>query len=146
MPTWALVFVAIALAYVGLWWLILQSIAYLSGWKRLALLFPAQGSPPAHAFRWQHISFGAINYSGCITLGVSAEGLYVAVVRLFSTGHVPLQIPWSALRVVQVHEGWMLRWATLEIDAGKPIKLRIPGRVLDEAQVFLGPMAESEKD
>lgn len=54
-------------------------------------------------------------YSGVLTLGADAEGLYLGVIFLFRVGHPRLFIPWSDVRAEPVKKRLFWTRQTLRI-------------------------------
>src|SRR4051794_28236208 len=86
-------------AYGLLLWLFVSAvISLIGGWsalaKRFALNTPFLGkcwNRQSGQMRW------IAGYGNCLTLGGSAEGLYLAISPLFRFRHPPLLIPWAEI-------------------------------------------------
>jgi hypothetical protein len=127
---------AAVLGFVVIWCVTLSLVARFSGWGKLAELYPAAEPPAGRVFRWQAGRIGWSDYNGCLTITVGPAGLGLAVLGLFRPGHPPLLIPWSSLRVVQVHTGWLVRGVTVAVDDPPVTKMRLPAKVFDAAHEF----------
>lgn len=88
------------LAALGGWCLVVWLIARIGGWHALAWDFRAAGRPREGAF--SYVNTGSVgwlgHYRGCLIVGVTPAGLYLAVWPMFRPGHPPLLIPWTAVR------------------------------------------------
>lgn len=89
----------IPVGFVAFWCLIAWLIARLGGWRRLARRFRAAEKPREGQFFY--LNYGSVGplgyYKGCLIVGVTAPGLYLAVWPIFRPGHPPLLIPWQAI-------------------------------------------------
>jgi hypothetical protein len=68
-----------------------------------------------------------VSYNNCLTIGVTDEGLYLAVFPLFRPGHPPLLIDWSALGPFTMRKLlWATRYVTtIQIDRADEVRLEI---------------------
>jgi hypothetical protein len=74
--------------------------AQLSGWAELARYYRSE--VPFEGERWRFRSCRTrwlAHYSGCVTLGVNADGLYLGLFSFFRIGHPPLFVPWHEVRL-----------------------------------------------
>jgi len=124
------------LGFAAIWCVTIFLVARLSGWHRLAELYPATEPPAGRVFRWQAARIGWSDYNGCLTITVGPAGLGLSVLWLFRPGHPPLLVPWSSLRVLQVHDGWLIRGITVAVDDPPVTKMRLPMKVFDAAREF----------
>ncbi len=77
-------------AGIALWWcFLLWVIGGLAGWRSLARHDPLREPFAGRLHRIQRIRIGWGNYGGCVYVGTSADGLYLAVIVLFRPGHPP---------------------------------------------------------
>jgi len=79
-----------------MWWRVGWILSRMSGWQKLAEVYPARTPPNGEKFNTYGL-VGKVRYNGCLYVFVSHEGLYMSVMFLFSTGHEPLFIPWDAI-------------------------------------------------
>jgi hypothetical protein len=126
-----------------LFWLLICSVmAWLGGWRALGELYPASERPAGKRFGMQKIRCGWVEYNGCVTIGVTPGGLYLAVWPLFRNGHPPLLLPWSSLHVLEIHEGWWGSYVYVAVDNPPVARLRLPLKVVEAAREFgVGPKA-----
>ena len=89
-----LLLLAMPVAFVGLMQIIAWTISF-CGWRSLARHYRSDVPFVGEWFCWQSIALGWLNYSGGITFGVNAVGLYFRPVWLFRGGHGPLFVPWE---------------------------------------------------
>src|SRR5260370_34286822 len=78
-----------------------------------------------------------MNYKNVLTIGVSQEGLYLAVVSLFRFMHPPLLVPWSEVRVRR-SKGWFFEYVTFTMGHELAIPLRIRGNLAVKLQSAAG--------
>ncbi len=76
-------------------WLVIRSLGNSGGgWQNLRNTFATSGAPAGDVRRGQTLQIGAVFYNHCATVGISDEGLYVAI-----AGSTVL-IPWGELQSV----------------------------------------------
>jgi len=110
----------VPLLVVGWGCLVMQLVARLSGWSRLAEQYRATQPFQGEKWRFQSINMRYLShYNGCVTFGADLQGLYVAVLFFFRVGHPPLLIPWGELEI-QPKDRWMMSGYELRF-------LRVPG-------------------
>jgi hypothetical protein len=78
-------------------WLGIQfCAAAISGWRKLAQVYRANGPFSGRRWRLQSAELRwRIGYNNCLTLGSGAEGLFLSVLLPFRFSHPPLLIPWT---------------------------------------------------
>ena len=83
------------------WSFIIWLIAYLSGWRQLAEVYPERRPQFSTCWKWQSIGlrWGA-SYSRALTICAGNGGITLTPVLLFRIGHTPLTIPWEDITVV----------------------------------------------
>lgn len=137
-----------AILYVGVTWLVVMSLlAWAGGWKRLAQAYPA---PPNWSGRKQlgrWIKIGWVDYNGCITYGVDAEGLRIALWPIFNIAHAPLYIPWTAMHVEAVTKQFG-RGQVVRLAIGDPLVARIsvPKSVFEAGKEALARVAPAPRE
>lgn len=123
----------------GFWAGLCVVIAQVSGWTRLASRFAADREPDEGiVFRGQILRIGWSDYSGCLTIRVAPEGLYLAVWPIF-VGHRPLLIPWTELRILEERRRRWFAVALVEVSDPPLAKLQLPLRIVDAARSWLRP-------
>lgn len=105
----SLTVVLIALAFILFWSVLLNFIAYFSGWWSLAARYAATTRFEGKRRRFRSLQIGTANMGGCVTIGTNVDGLYLAVILPFRPGHPPLFVPWSDVRVQQARR-WFSNW------------------------------------
>jgi|SRR5579862_3687430 len=74
--------------------------SFLSGWFGLARKYRANQSFEGERWNFQSAKFIFVfGYTYLLTIGASAEGLFLSVFFLFRVGHPPLFIPWQDISV-----------------------------------------------
>lgn len=68
--------------------------------------------------------FGWSKYDGCLTVGVNADGLYLAVLVFCRPGHPPLFIPWEDIDVTPV-QGWFVDHLDIRFRRVPRVRLRV---------------------
>lgn len=132
-PEWLVPFFILGFAC-----LLLYIISFLSGWRRLARLYPAYNPPDGTRFRFKSGKVGWAGYNNCLTYCAGFSGLYMAVFPLFSFGHHPLLIPWGEIRSVEEKSVLFCSYAVLSIGTQEAVRVTIPKEVLDASRQYLG--------
>jgi hypothetical protein len=84
----------------SLWLLIGAIISFIGGWFSLAKVYRTRLPLDGAKCRMQSGQMRRLtNYNNVLTLGVSPEGRYLAIIFLFRFMHPPLLVPWSEIRV-----------------------------------------------
>lgn len=104
--------------FIGMWCSICLFLSMLGGWNRLAKIFRTPSAPSGKRFVMQSGRVGLVNYSGCLTIYSSSEGLYLSVWFLFRLGHSPLFIPWDAVHNAKARK--FLWFERVTFDVGQP--------------------------
>lgn len=128
---WFLIgFVVIGLAVMFL-------IAMLGDWDILARNFRAHHKPGGAFYYMQSVGIGTSSYRNMLTVGITSEGLYLAVFFPFRLFHPPLLIPWS--EITEVHENKFLSWRTYRLAIGSPEWAHVTVRedLMNEMQRYL---------
>ena len=107
------------------------------GWRALAKRYPAPGAmrPDEERHRFCSITvagglIGAASYRSCVTVGVGAAGLSLALWAPFKLFHPPLFIPWDAVARCRAVERIRGRWTQVTTRNG--IDVTFAGRVADD--------------
>jgi hypothetical protein len=118
--------------FVLLWMSVGLILAQLSGWAELARhdrsINPFKGS------KWRFRSCKmrlTTHYNGCLTVGASPQGLYLAVLFLFRIGHPPLEIPWQDIQTTAGKTLWW-RWTEFRFQQAPSVWIRFYGNLGDE--------------
>ena len=122
--------VAFPVFFIALWLSIVAVISYVGGWASLSTVFRAQFpfEGPSWGFQRGQMRFGT-GYNGCLTVGASPQGLYLAVFPLFRFMHPPLLIPWNQIKVRR-GKSWLLgEYVTFTLGYETAIPLRIRGKL-----------------
>jgi hypothetical protein len=65
-----------------------------AGWRRLVELYGALKPPAGRVLLRQTIKIGAVDYEGCVTVWIAAEGMYLRIWRKI------VLVPWSEFKYV----------------------------------------------
>ncbi len=106
------------------------SLSKTSGWQKLAEVYPARTPPSGQKFN-TYGAVGKVRYKGCLYVFVSHDGLYISVMLLFSIGHKPLFIPWSAIHNKQPKK--ILWREVVEFNVGYPCitTMQLPKKIFE---------------
>ena len=113
---------AAAVWFVVLWVAICYTIASVSGWRRLRLLYetgPFEGATSKFSGY-----VGRSRYRGALIAGATAAGLYLNVAAAFRIGAGPVLIPWHDIKVSAPSPG-LPSFVTLEFPKART-SLRVP--------------------
>ena len=115
-----------------LWFLVSATISVVSGWLSLSKLYRTQLAFGGAKWRGQSGQMRwRTNYNLVLTLGASAEGLYLAVIILFRFLHPPLLIPWREIKVRR-SKGWLFEYVTFTMGHELAIPLRISAKAAEK--------------
>ncbi|HTR40846.1 MAG TPA: hypothetical protein VMH87_04460 [Pseudomonadales bacterium] len=117
--------------FVGMWCFVSLAISMLGGWRRLAESFPARGEPSGKQFSMQGGKVGQANYSGCLTIYSSPEGLYLSIMFPFRLGHPPLFIPWDAIHNVKTRRFLWVESVTFDVGSPSIARLQLPKKIFE---------------
>jgi hypothetical protein len=115
--------------FLALWIGVGFLIAQFGGWGELSRFY--RSANRFEGKRWYFRS-GRMrwmtNYNGCLTVGSSPEGLFLAVLFLFRVGHPPLFVPWQD---ISVRTGKLLLWEWTEFRfrQAPSVRLRLYGSI-----------------
>lgn len=115
------------------WIFVCNVIATVSGWRRIAALYPATCSPRGRCYGMQSATVGWANYNNCLTIHASDEGLHIKPWALFKFGHAPLFLPWSAICNRQEKQILWARSVSFEIGSPPACKMSLSPRVFEAA-------------
>jgi hypothetical protein len=121
------------------WMAVVFLVSRVGGWAGLAKLYAAEMPPRGDAFAMCTARLNMMgNYRNSLNLTVSSSGIHMQPLFIFSVGHEPLFIPWSAVSELNDRKGMFLTTARLHVksdDAGGLTTITIYGqRVLDGLQ------------
>lgn len=133
-PAW--VFALFPFIFAGGWCFVMLLLSRLGGWHRLAERFPGRDRQPSgRRFSMQSGRVGLVNYSSCLTIHTSAEGLHLAVWPLFRLGHPPLFIPWDEIHQARLKRLLWFRWVLFEVGTPKVATLQLSEKIFEGSPV-----------
>jgi hypothetical protein len=74
---------------------VLLVLSFVGGWLQLSLKYKAIDTFDGQRWWFQTGSLRSVNYSSCLIVGASPQGLRLATLFLFRPFHPPLLIPWQ---------------------------------------------------
>ena len=112
------------------WCFVCWTLSHVSGWQKLAAVYPARTPPTGQKFITS-ARLGRASYTGSLYIYVSREGLYLSVMWFFSMGHKPLFIPWSEINNRQPRKIFFRE--IVEFDIGNPPinTMQLPKKIFD---------------
>jgi len=99
---------------------VLKTFAKGGAWGKLAEKYPVETEPTEISLPKQTIRVGAVRYRRCVTAGLLADGMYIAITL---PAHAPLFIPWDEFHLMgktRIYARQALQWSI-----GKPEIARI---------------------
>lgn len=124
----ALVPLASAAFFVGVWAMANVLVSLLSGWWGLAEQYRTETPFPAHMRRFQRGQMRwRTNYGNILTVVSDSRGLYLSVMFLFRLGHPPLFIPWADISFEDPNLWLFFSMQRLRLGPDRiPLRLREP--------------------
>jgi hypothetical protein len=106
--------------FLAVWCFVILMISFISGWSKLAKKFQAAEKYQGRTFYFQRVRLNnGCNYSGCLTLQLTAQGLYMNLWPIFRIGHPPLIIPWHNFSAFTTEKHfWLTYYATTVVVEG----------------------------
>jgi hypothetical protein len=110
---------------------IIFALSRAGGWHVLAGKYRAQQPFAGELHRGCSGRLGFVSYKGCLTLGASERGLYLAVPRLLAFAHPPLFIPWSDVRAQREKMLWA-EIVRFELGTAPATRLQVQRQLADK--------------
>ncbi len=85
----------------------------------------------------QSARMGLVNYSSCLTVYVSKDGLYLSVWPMFRLGHPPLFLPWSAIQKPTLKKVLWVEMASFEVGVPRLASVTLSKKVLEAAKAYV---------
>ncbi len=83
-------------AFIVIWLFVVFLTSWMSGWGKLADVYPARMPFNEECWSWQSGSFRwSASYSGILKVCADTQALHLSVLFMFRPGHTPLSIPWE---------------------------------------------------
>jgi hypothetical protein len=109
------------------WCAVCVVMATIGGWRRLAESYRAIDEFDGERWRFRSARMGWVGYNNCLTFGVNATGLYLAVLFPFRLGHPPLLIPWSEIDVSEQKTWVGFKYCEFRFRQAPSVIVRIAG-------------------
>jgi hypothetical protein len=88
------------LLFIPLWGAVSVFLAFMGGWRKLAMTYRANHPFFGKKFYFQSASMRRMtNYNKVLIIGANREGLFISVLFIFRLGHPPLFIPWAEISI-----------------------------------------------
>jgi hypothetical protein len=133
----------VIILYVFFWCGLMVVIGRFGGWLLLAARY--RTTEPFEGERWhmQHAQLRwSCNYSGVLTIGANAVGLYFKPLFLFRPGHPPLFIPWSETKIEMKKSFWMGHYMELRFPNVPGTVIRFPEKLAKKIAAVSFPSAQ----
>jgi hypothetical protein len=125
----------------GAWLGLSALLSVMGGWHSLAQSYPVPNDfalTSADRFRFKSIQMREhtllpVNYSNCVTLGVTVRGLYLTPMFMFRFMHAPVLIPWSEITDWDEGGFFWFKWLEVETRSGGA-RIRLPWGIGDVAR------------
>ena len=124
--------------FVALWIVVSLSLSLIGGWWTLAARYRLDGTFDGKKWYMCSASFRRfVGYSGVLTMGANARGLYLAAWVPFRLGHPPLLIPWQDVRRSKNNRFSIINVA-LELGGDSPVRVSINKSLVRRFEEVLG--------
>ncbi len=117
-----------------------QISSLVSGWKRLANLYPTYGDPEGETFHWRSLRLGRWSYRSCIHLAAGRNGLHLAATAPIRFGHAPVFVPWREI-TAKAHKGFFFSFVDLHPAKAPELRIRLHRRLAEALLRAGGPAA-----
>lgn len=104
-------------------------VSYLSGWRKLAKLYPQSDIMEGQLFRITQGAVGRLRNKNVMRLRAGYSHLHFSMLRLFSIGHAPFSVPWSDVTGTQGKYFLFHRVARLTMVKAPSIRITVPADV-----------------
>jgi len=141
-PLVYLIPILIPVAFVTFWSLVMNLLSSLSGWRKLALLYPATREPAGEHFNWRYATFGWVRYKNTVNFIAGREGLYMETLLMFRPGHGKILVPWSDIEA-RSHQGWLVAYIELRFRQDPGAKLTVHRHLGEQILAAAGQKAPS---
>ncbi len=126
--------------YALLWCGTMVMIGRLSGWIALGQRFRAENRFHGKCWYFQYAQFRwSMNYSGALTVGADATGLYISIWPMFRLGHPPLLIPWPAIKIEMKRSFWLGDYMEVQFPEVPRTVIRFHERLARRIAATVGP-------
>jgi hypothetical protein len=129
--------VILPLYFATLWLGVSAILSFIGGWATLAKRFRYAGSFDGVRLNFQSGRMGMTSYGRCLTVGASAEGLYLAVMLPFRFCHPRLLIPWNEVSVAPPR-GLLFKFVRLGLGRDHNIPLRLRPKIVEKLKQYAG--------
>ena len=75
---------------------------------------------------------GPTCFRGILTIGISNEGLYLSMPRIWAVGAKPLLIPWKYLYSARKQKIFFSDYVTIDVDNPKITTIQIPWKFINK--------------
>ncbi|MBX9456402.1 MAG: hypothetical protein KL863_10495 [Rhizobium sp.] len=128
--------VAFPVVFTALWVSITFVLSRVGGWHRVARRYAANGKPAGgKEIHYLTGMVGVVSYRLVLTVIVAEQGLYIATRKVFSVGHPPLFIPYSAICNAQFRSLFFKEYVSFEIEEEPIATVWLPSKVFDGVPV-----------
>jgi hypothetical protein len=129
-PLW-IIPIVLPVFFACLWCSVCYLLAFICGWRRLAVHYVTTSDPKGTKFLFRSGSVGPVSYRGALHFAAAADGLFIWVTLPVRLGSPRLFIPWRDL-AASMQKVWMFNYAVLTFAKVPGIKIRLLRRVADE--------------
>ena len=83
---------------------------------------------------------GSVGYGKCLTVGVSHEGLYLAVMPIFALGSPPLFVPWkNVTNITKGRRFFFMQMGSLAVGNPTITTIQVSWRFIETVRHWLDP-------
>ncbi len=125
--------IAVLLAMAVIWVVIMWASSRIAGWSKLARFYNAAQPFDGTRWLWQFIALRHYWGYGLVTVGASAQGIYLSLLALGGVqGHRPLFIPWAEVSVTGPDRMTSFYQAELRFQQVPDVPVRIKRSLFDK--------------
>ncbi len=133
-PVWLIVLCPFLFfgVFAGMWCGIIWLNSYLSGWRRLAQVYPANSAPDGK--KWSVFACVGFNRSISMELYTQEKGMFIMMSLFFSFGHRPLFVPWTEMHDARPALSLFSPQVRVKIGRHRPANFLLPREVLEQSE------------
>ncbi len=127
------VLLVVFLAMAVMWVVIMWACSRIAGWSKLACCYTAAQPMGRTRWLWQFVALRHYWGYGLITVGASAQGIYLSLLALGRVqGHRPLFVPWEEVEVTLPDRMTSFYQAELRFKQVPDVPVRIKRSLFDK--------------
>ena len=117
-----------------IWLFVLRILASVSGWERLAILFPDQVQSSLWSIRFRTIVLGSVTYGTCCKIHICTTGIRIQPQLLFRYWHSPIFLPFTELSQNRSRLSIFGRVTYCNVGRNDSVVIQLPSCIFSEKQ------------